>query len=354
MASVQIFRDVPSLRAGLSVLRADGARIAMVPTMGALHAGHMALVAEAKRHADHVVASIFVNPTQFGPNEDLAAYPRRETQDAAMLEDAGVAALWAPTVEAMYPLGFASSIHVAGVSEGLDGAHRPGHFDGVATVVAKLFNQVRPDVACFGEKDYQQLAVIRRLVADLDLAVAIVGVPTVREADGLALSSRNAYLSAAERQIALALPFTLAETARRIGEGGDVALALADAVAAIRAAGFDSVDYVALADAARLAPLDRLACSWRRRSAAPGSSTISPLTPEFGRSLRSFSQAAKNQPCAINHFSRPGMLDCAHHGPAWGANRGEQSGEYPFSDREPDARRADRRRASPLRSGRCL
>lgn len=255
---VQIFRDVPSLRAGLAEFRADGGRIAMVPTMGALHAGHMALVEEAARRADHVVVSIFVNPTQFAPHEDLAAYPRREAADAAMLEAAGVAALWAPTVEAMYPDGFASSISVGGVTEPLEGVVRPGHFDGVATVVAKLFNQVRPDFACFGEKDYQQLAVIRRMTADLDLGVDIVGVPTVRDPDGLALSSRNAYLSAGERAQALALPRALKEAAARLETGADVAEVLAQATQAIRDAGFSSVDYVSLADSASLAPLNRV------------------------------------------------------------------------------------------------
>ena len=265
---MQTFRDVEALRQGLLSIRADGSTVAMVPTMGALHDGHMALVREAQARASHVVVSIFVNPTQFGPTEDLAAYPRREAQDADLLCAAGVAILWAPAVEAMYPAGFASSIHVAGLSEQLDGAHRPGHFDGVATVVAKLLNQVRPDVACFGEKDYQQLAVIRRLVADLDLGVEIVGVATQRDPDGLALSSRNAYLTATERQSALALPRALQAAAQAIVSGTPVATALAEAVQAILAGGFESVDYVELRDAASLAPLDSLDVPGRLLGAA--------------------------------------------------------------------------------------
>ncbi len=257
-SAVQIFRDLETLRSGMAALRADGGRVAFVPTMGALHAGHMALVEEAQRRAAHVVVSIFVNPTQFGPNEDLAAYPRREASDAAMLREAGVAALWAPDVTAMYPEGFASSIHVSGVTEGLDGAARPGHFDGVATVVAKLFGQVRPDVACFGEKDYQQLAVIRRMVADLDLGIEIVGVPTERDEDGLALSSRNQYLSPEERARAVALPRALGQAARDIAGDMPVADALARARTQLVQAGFDPIDYITLCDAMSLAPLDRL------------------------------------------------------------------------------------------------
>lgn len=255
---MQTLRDIPALRAALRGLRADGSRIALVPTMGALHDGHMALVEEARRHADHVVVSIFVNPRQFGPNEDLAAYPRREASDGKMLADADVAILWAPPVEVMYPPGFASNLSVGGVSEGLDGAARPGHFDGVATVVAKLFNQVAPDVALFGEKDYQQLAVIRRMVADMDMAVAIVGVATQRAEDGLALSSRNAYLTDQERKDALALPRALGEAARQMGKGVAVADALAAAEALILGHGFASVDYVCLCDAVTLRELDRL------------------------------------------------------------------------------------------------
>jgi len=253
---VQIIRDIQALRAAVAKLRGRGKRIAFVPTMGALHAGHMALVAEAKLRADHVVVSIFVNPKQFGPNEDLATYPRREATDARMLDEAGVAILWAPDVATVYPEGFSTTVSVAGVSEGLDGAARPGHFDGVATVVAKLFNQVGPDVALFGEKDYQQLAVIRRMVRDLDLPIEIVGVPTQRDADGLALSSRNAYLTEEERRAARALPRALGEAAQAIMAGTPVGEALARARARLEAAGFDPIDYVALHDAETLAPVE--------------------------------------------------------------------------------------------------
>jgi len=226
--------------------------------MGALHAGHMALVEAARAHADHVVASIFVNPTQFGPGEDLAAYPRREEADLAMFRDAGVSMVWAPDVATMYPEGFATTIHVAGLSDVLDGEWRPGHFDGVATVVAKLFNQVRPDVACFGEKDYQQLAIIRQLVADLDLTVEVLGVPTQRDRDGLALSSRNAYLDARSRAKAAALPETLVAAGEGISAGEDVPAILAWATRYLLDSGFDSVDYFLLCDARTLQPLNRL------------------------------------------------------------------------------------------------
>ena len=225
-----------------------GARIALVPTMGALHAGHLALVEAAKRPGTRVVASIFVNPRQFAPGEDLARYPRKEKADLRMLADAGCDLVWLPTVETMYPAGFATGIAVSGVSEGLDGAARPGHFDGVATVVAKLFNQVRPDAAYFGEKDFQQLAVVRRMVADLDFDIEIAGVPTQREDDGLALSSRNIYLDSDERTRAVALPRALGVAARAIGKGGDAAEAIAAARESLVAAGF-VVDYVTLVDA---------------------------------------------------------------------------------------------------------
>ena len=255
---MQIIREVEPLRRAVTSLRGDGAKIALVPTMGALHAGHMSLVEEAKRLAGHVVASIFVNPMQFGAHEDLATYPRQEAEDARMLEEAGCAILWAPDVTVMYPDGFATKVSVAGVSEGMDGAARPGHFDGVATVVAKLLAQVRPDIALFGEKDYQQLAVIRRMVRDLDLGIEIHGVATRRDPDGLALSSRNAYLSSDERRAALALPQALDEAAQAIAGGGPIAEALARARDRLVAAGFDPVDYVELRDAETLAPLTAL------------------------------------------------------------------------------------------------
>ena len=255
---MQTIRDIETLRREVAALRDGGARIALVPTMGALHAGHMALVAEARARGAQVVASIFVNPKQFGPAEDLSTYPRREASDARMLDEAGCALLWAPPAEEMYPEGFATNVSVAGVSDGLDGAARPGHFDGVATVVLKLFSQVRPDVAFFGEKDFQQLAVIRRMAADLDLGIEIAGVPTQRDADGLALSSRNAYLSEEERRAARALPRALGEAAAAIQDGTAVTEALETARGRLAAAGFDPIDYVSLCDAATLEPLGTL------------------------------------------------------------------------------------------------
>jgi pantoate--beta-alanine ligase len=252
---VQTVRDIETLRAALAALRENGATIAFVPTMGALHAGHMALVAEGRRRAAHVVASIFVNPTQFAAGEDLATYPRREATDAKMLEEEGCAILWSPDVATMYPEGAGISVRAGSLGEGLDGAARPGHFDGVATVVSRLFDQVRPDIALFGEKDYQQLAVIRQMVRELDLPVEIVGVPTQRDADGLALSSRNAYLTDEEREAARALPRALGEAAAAVHRGGDVAQALAAAKERLARAGFDPIDYVELRDAETLAPV---------------------------------------------------------------------------------------------------
>jgi len=230
--------------------------VAFVPTMGALHAGHMELVAEARKRADKVAASIFVNPTQFGEREDYGRYPRREADDAAMLEQAGCDLLWMPAAGDIYPDGFSTTVSVAGVSERWEGEARSGHFDGVATVVAKLLLAVRPDIALFGEKDCQQLAVIRRMVADLNLPVDIVGIPTVREADGLALSSRNAYLSDDERGRAVALPNALQAARAGIVNGQSVGAALQQAKQSLVEAGFLKIDYFALVDAATLEPLE--------------------------------------------------------------------------------------------------
>ena len=253
---MQIIRDPESLAAAVKALKQSGKSLALVPTMGALHAGHLALVAEANRQADAVAASIFVNPTQFNDPEDLDRYPRQEEADAAMLAEAACDLLWMPTAEQIYAPNFATTVSVAGVAERWEGEHRPGHFDGVATVVAKLLIAVAPDIAVFGEKDFQQLAVIRRLVADLGLPVEIIGVPTVRDADGLALSSRNARLGAEERRHALALPAALHDAARRIGGGEPVGAVLARAKQSLVDAGFLKIDYLALVDAATLEPLE--------------------------------------------------------------------------------------------------
>lgn len=264
---MQIVRSMEELENAAGALRRNGT-LALVPTMGALHAGHMALIAEARTLASQVAASIFVNPMQFGANEDLDRYPRQEREDAAMLEQAGCHLVWLPGASDIYPHGFATRISVAGLSNRWEGEARPGHFDGVATVVAKLLLAVRPEVALFGEKDFQQLAVIRRMASDLNLGVAIHGVPTVRDSDGLALSSRNAYLSADERQRAAALPAALRTAADRIRSGTGVAEALGEGGAALRQAGFGRIDYFALVDAATLEPLDRAQGEMRLIAAA--------------------------------------------------------------------------------------
>ncbi len=270
---MQIIRDMGDLAAALREWRESGQTIALVPTMGALHAGHMALVDAARAAADRMVASIFVNPLQFGPGEDLDRYPRQEAADSKLLEERGCDMLWMPTAGQLYPPGFATTVSVSGVSERWDGAARPGHFAGVATVVAKLFTAVRPDLAFFGEKDFQQLAVIRRMTADLDLGVTIRGVPTVRDADGLALSSRNAYLSAGLRAQALVLPRALEHAAAAILGGEPAAAVLAEAKRSLSDAGFSPIDYFALVDSATLEPLDAPAGEMRLIAAATIGST---------------------------------------------------------------------------------
>lgn len=223
--------------------------------MGALHEGHLSLIRLAKRRADRVVASLFVNPAQFGPHEDFAAYPRNEARDAALLAEAGCDLLYAPDVDDVYPPGFATTVTVTGLTTQLEGKVRPGHFAGVATVVAKLLIQVAPNVAVFGEKDFQQLQVIRRLTRDLDLPVDIIGAPIVRDADGLALSSRNAYLSAEERRIAAALPLILTKARADLLDGASVATVEAAGQAALLAAGFARVDYFTARDPETLLPM---------------------------------------------------------------------------------------------------
>ena len=247
--------------------------LALVPTMGALHAGHLRLAEEAKRQAERVAATIFVNPLQFGPTEDLGRYPRQEESDLRLLEAAGCDFVWLPGPADLYPDGFATSVSVGGISERWEGEVRPGHFAGVATVVAKLLIAVVPDVALFGEKDFQQLAVIRRMVADLGLPVRIAGIPTVRDADGLALSSRNAYLSADERARAVALPRALARAAEAIRAGSAVEQLLAKGRAELLGAGFGRVDYFALVDAESLEPLTEARGEMRLIAAAVIGST---------------------------------------------------------------------------------
>lgn len=268
-----VARSVDELRRRVGAWHRAGESVALVPTMGALHAGHLALVARARALADRVVASLFVNPRQFGPAEDFSRYPRDEAGDAAKLAGAGCDLLYAPGVAEIYPEGFATTVTAGAIAEGLCGRLRPGHFAGVATVVSKLLLQSRCDVACFGEKDYQQLQVIRRVARDLDIPVRIEGVPIVREADGLALSSRNAYLSREERAAAPSLQRVLAETSARIERGESIAAAVAAGIAALTRAGFTCIDYLEACDAESLAPLARadrpgrlLAAAWLGRT----------------------------------------------------------------------------------------
>ena len=252
---MQIIRDLFALDDALAEWAGEGDDLAFVPTMGALHEGHLTLVERARELADRVVVSIFVNPLQFNDQSDLDRYPRQEESDLAKLEAAGCDLVWLPTPADLYPDGFATTISVGGISGRWEGEHRPGHFDGVATVVAKLLISVVPTAALFGEKDFQQLAVIRRMTLDLRLGTRIVGVPTVRDDDGLALSSRNALLSDDERARAAALPGALNEAAEAIRSGESVGHALDAAKARLAEAGFGKVDYLALVDEASLEPL---------------------------------------------------------------------------------------------------
>ena len=248
--------SVDGLRGAVAAWRADGLTVALVPTMGALHQGHMALVRAAQALGERTVVSLFVNPAQFAPDEDFDLYPRNPADDLAKLAEAGVEAAFMPKVDAVYPPGFATTVHVEGVTAGLESAARPHFFDGVATVVTKLLLQCLPDVALFGEKDYQQLVTVRRLVADLDIPCRIEAVPTVRAEDGLALSSRNVYLSDEERRVAPRLFEVLSWMAAALAQGATSADTISHGRAALTAAGFTRIDYLAVCDAETLAPVE--------------------------------------------------------------------------------------------------
>jgi pantoate--beta-alanine ligase len=265
---LEIARTVADLREHTARWRKAEKRVGLVPTMGALHQGHMALVTAARAQCDRVAASIFVNPKQFAPTEDLGSYPRREAADLEMLQSAGTDLVFIPAVEEMYPPGFATLVRVSGLTEGLCGAHRAGHFDGVTTVVAKLLLQALPDIAYFGEKDYQQLMVVRRLVRDLDIPVQIAGVPTAREADGLALSSRNAYLSVEERRIAPNLARVLRSVASAVAQQPSAVVdVLEHGLRQLRDAGF-AVDYLEIREEESLKPVTVKAAARSRVFAA--------------------------------------------------------------------------------------
>jgi pantoate--beta-alanine ligase len=250
-----IVRTVAEMREHVRAWKAAGQRVALVPTMGALHEGHLSLIRIAQAKAQRVIASVFVNPKQFAPHEDFDAYPRGEAIDAEKLASVGCDLMFAPNGTEMYAPGFSTTVSVSGVSEPLEGAARPQFFGGVATVVAKLFNQSQADVAVFGEKDYQQLQVVKRMARDLDIPIEIVGAPTARAEDGLALSSRNAYLSAEERAAAVALPTAMKAAAAHVAAGGRIDEAEQTATAALKAAGFGQVDYVEVREASELSRL---------------------------------------------------------------------------------------------------
>lgn len=268
MDALPVARDVPALRRAVNAWRAQGLKVCLVPTMGALHEGHLSLVRAAKARCDRVAASLFVNPKQFAPHEDFERYPRDEAGDSAMLASAGCDLLFAPERAAMYPDGFATSVIVANVSTPLEGEFRPHFFGGVATVVTKLLLQCLPDAAFFGEKDYQQLLVIKTLARDLDIPVEIVGCETVRESDGLAMSSRNAYLSPDERRIAARLNVIMREAIAAVRNGDAITDVEAEAAQKIAAAGFTCVDYLAIRAADTLAPVNDLSQPARILAAA--------------------------------------------------------------------------------------
>ena len=255
---MQIIRKLGPLRDALDIFRKSECKIGLVPTMGALHAGHMRLVEVAKEQCDIVVTSIFVNPAQFSEGEDLDTYPRQEAEDLALLDAAGVELVWVPTLDQIYPDDYSTKVYVGGLSEGLDTLTRPDFFEGIATVVTKLFNQIRPDAAYFGEKDFQQLSIIKRLTRDLDFTHEIVGVETVREEDGLALSSRNAYLSKEERKKAAILPQIMSQAAKKLAGGEDIRATLENAKVELLRSDFHTIDYLEVREAATLAPVEKI------------------------------------------------------------------------------------------------
>ena len=303
MTTPAVVDSVAGLRETVGAWRREGRSVALVPTMGALHEGHMALVRAARAEAERTVVSLFVNPTQFAPDEDFSLYPRSPADDLAALAETAVEAAFMPPAGVVYPPGFATRVVVDGVTAGLEGAARPHFFEGVATVVTKLLLQCLPDVALFGEKDYQQLTAVRRLVVDLDIPCRIEGVPTVRAADGLALSSRNAYLSAAERRAAPALFRVLSGMAAALAEGAPAADETAHGSAALRAAGFGRIDYLAVCDAETLAPVARvdaparvLAAAWLGETRLIDNVPAAPAGPRRSRPAQAGRQESSGRP----------------------------------------------------------
>ncbi|MDP6352296.1 MAG: pantoate--beta-alanine ligase [Alphaproteobacteria bacterium] len=291
IGETEVAETVSALRLRVDGWRQAGHSVALVPTMGFLHRAHMTLIEVARRHCQRVVVSIFVNPKQFGEGEDFALYPRDEADDLAQLRAAGVELAFMPSVGEMYPPGFAATVSISGLTDGLCGASRPGHFDGVSTVVTKLFLQCRPDIAVFGEKDYQQLQTVRRMTRDLDIPVEIVAVPTVREPDGLAISSRNVYLDADQRRRATTIYRVLGDIGARLTEGASVADETARGLAMLREGTAGEVEYLELRDAASLEPIARLVDPARLLTAVQMGATRlidnRPVDPPAGATPRS-------------------------------------------------------------------